>query len=86
MTTVVSCLSLSAALLSYVGFISISDLFSEHALDVRVPVVCCVWGQTVNNQVNTRNIREFTGFRLLFVNLSLKITQLNRQVYMVIEI
>ena len=50
MTTVVSCLSLSAALLSYVGFISISDLFSEHALDVRVPIVCCVWRQTVNNQ------------------------------------
>jgi len=32
------------------------------------------------------NIRELTGFKLLFVNLSLKITQLNRQVYMVIKI
>ena len=32
------------------------------------------------------NIRELTGFKLLFVNLRLKVTQLNRQVYMVIKI
>lgn len=32
------------------------------------------------------NIRELTGFKLLFVNLRLKVTQLNRQAYMVIKI
>lgn len=32
------------------------------------------------------NIRELAGVRLLFVNLRLKVTQLNRQVYIAIKI
>ena len=64
MTTVVSCLSLSAALVSYVGLISISDLFCEHALDIRAPLVCCVWGQTVNSEVGTREYQRINRFQI----------------------
>lgn len=37
-------------------------------------------------RLTPENIRELTGFKLLFMDLRLKVTQLNRQVYMVIRI
>lgn len=37
-------------------------------------------------RLTPENIGELTGFKLLFVDLRQKVTQLNRQVYMVIRI
>ena len=36
----------------------------KHALDIRAPIVCCVWGQTVNSQVDTREYQRINRFQI----------------------
>lgn len=63
MTTVHLALSLSAVLASCPRCISVSNLFRYGAVCVRAPVGCCVWGQTINGRVDTRERQRINKFQ-----------------------